>query len=68
MPSYNQRVTTDLSRTGAVKMDGSKLRTDTSDCANNKLGRRSVWVEASPEGGVDHSEMKILLVVAAKRG
>ena len=68
MPSHNQRVTTDLSRTDAVKMDGSKLRTDTLDCENNKLGRRSVWVEASPKGGVDHSEMKIPLVVAAKRG
>ena len=68
MPSYNQRVTTDLSRTDAVKMDGSKLRTDTLDCENNKIERRSVWVEASPEGGVDRSEMKILMVVAAKRG
>ena len=68
MPSHNQRVTTDLSRTDAVKMDGSKLRTDTSDYENNKIGRRSAWAEVSPRGDVDRAGMKILLVVAAKRG
>jgi hypothetical protein len=49
-------------------MDGSKLRTDTSDYENNKIGRRPAWAEVSPRGGVDRAGMKILLVVAAKRG
>ena len=49
-------------------MDGSKSRTDTLDYVSNSVGRRSAWVEASAQAGVNRAESKILLVVAAKRG
>lgn len=49
-------------------MDGSKVDTETPDYESNSVERRSVWVEASPRGGVDRIELKILLVVASKRG
>lgn len=49
-------------------MDGSKLATETPDYESNSVERRSVWVEASSQEGVDRIELKILLVVASKRG
>jgi hypothetical protein len=49
-------------------MDGSKLATETPDYENNSVERRSVWAEASSQEDVDRIELKILLVVASKRG
>jgi len=51
-----------------AKMDGSKLATETPDYESNSVERRSVWAEASSQEDVDRIELKILLVVASKRG